>query len=419
MNLLKTTFLTGISTVIKIISGFIINKVVAVYIGPSGLALIGQFQNFTAIIMSFSQNVMNQGIVKYVAEYKEEPKKRIKFLSTSFSVCLISALIMSVLLIIFNKQISFYLFKNDNYASIFTIFGATLVFFALNNYFLAVLNGYREVKKFVSINMISSIVSLIFTTILIKFLGFYGALLSLVTAQTVVFIITLLFVVKSNWFKFENFIKGSDKENLIKIFKFSLMVIIPSIIGPFIQLNVRDYIINHISLDAAGYWQGIWKISDVYLMLITSSIGIYYLPKLSEIKDDVLLKKEIISGYKTILPIVAIIALGIFFCRDLIIRILFTEKFMDMSNLFTFQLIGDFLKVSSWLLSYNLVAKARVKIVIFTELLFYSLFLTFSILFINKFGLIGVTYAFALDYFIYLLIMIYLFKNLLFKQTDI
>lgn len=417
MNLAKTTFLTGISTVIKIISGFIINKVVAVYIGPSGLALIGQFQNFTTIIMSFSQNIMNQGIVKYVAEYKEEPQKRAKFLSTSFTVCLISALIMSIFLIIFNKQISVYLFNNTNYASIFTIFGATLVFFALNNYFLAVLNGYREIKKFVTINMISSIVSLIFTTILIKFLGFYGALLSLVTAQTVVFLITLLFVIKSKWFKLKNFINGCDKENLIKIFKFSLMVIIPAVIGPFVQLNIRDYIIHNVSLDAAGYWQGICKISDVYLMLITSSIGIYYLPRLSEIKNEVLLKKEIISGYKTMLPIVGLMALGIFLCRDLIIKILFTDKFMEMSNLFAFQLIGDFLKVASWLLSYNLVAKARVKVVIFTEMTFFSLFLIFSILFINKYGLIGVTYAFALDYFIYLLIMIYLFKDLLFKPV--
>ena len=42
MTLIKTSVLTGISTVIQVISGFIVTKVIAVYVGPAGLAIIGQ-----------------------------------------------------------------------------------------------------------------------------------------------------------------------------------------------------------------------------------------------------------------------------------------------------------------------------------------------------------------------------------------
>ncbi|EJG0004581.1 O-antigen flippase, partial [Vibrio parahaemolyticus] len=45
MNLIKTSFLTLIATAIRLISGLVINKAISVFIGPSGLALIGQFQN--------------------------------------------------------------------------------------------------------------------------------------------------------------------------------------------------------------------------------------------------------------------------------------------------------------------------------------------------------------------------------------
>jgi PST family polysaccharide transporter len=46
MTLIKTSVLTGISTIIKVISAFVINKVIAIYVGPSGLAIVGQLQNF-------------------------------------------------------------------------------------------------------------------------------------------------------------------------------------------------------------------------------------------------------------------------------------------------------------------------------------------------------------------------------------
>ncbi len=49
MNLIKTSFYTSISTAITFLSGFIIVKFVAVKIGPTGIALVGQFQNSTTI----------------------------------------------------------------------------------------------------------------------------------------------------------------------------------------------------------------------------------------------------------------------------------------------------------------------------------------------------------------------------------
>ena len=56
MTLIKTSILSAIATIIKIISGFIVTKVIAVYIGPSGLALIGQLQNFINLVMLASGN---------------------------------------------------------------------------------------------------------------------------------------------------------------------------------------------------------------------------------------------------------------------------------------------------------------------------------------------------------------------------
>ena len=63
---------------------------------------------------------------------------------------------------------------------------------------------------------------------------------------------------------------------------------------PISHLIIRNYIGENLSWDDAGYWQGMWYISTMYLLVVTTSLGVYFLPKLSEIQDKLELKKEIL-----------------------------------------------------------------------------------------------------------------------------
>jgi len=84
---------------------------------------------------------------------------------------------------------------------------------------------------------------------------------------------------------------------------------------------------------------------------------------------------------------------------------------MPMVELFKWQLIGDVIKISSWLLSYLMLAKAMTQLYVYTEIIFSAIFVYLSISFIDRFGLIGVTYAFCLNYVLYLITMIIIFKG--------
>ena len=212
MNLIKTSVLTGLSTFIKIISGFVINKMIAIYIGPSGLALIGQLQNFITITMTYANGAISNGIVKYVSEYKDEETKKTKIISSGLIISLFCSLLIGIILLLFSKKISFLVLKTDNYYQIIILFGFTVILFALNAFLLAVLNGLREIKKFVTINILSSVFGLFLTCLLIVFYQLKGALIALVINQSVVFFITLIFVLRSKWFNVKYFFSGYDKQ---------------------------------------------------------------------------------------------------------------------------------------------------------------------------------------------------------------
>ncbi len=415
MNLINTSLLSAVSTVVKLISGFVIVKIVAVYVGASGLAFIGQFQNFISILMSFATGAINSGVVKYTAEYREDEIQKQKLWSTAIRISLSATFFVSLMLILFHDYLSNLFFKTNEYSSLFIIFAITLVFFVLNSLMLAILNGQKEIKKFVLIGIISSLIGLIFTGLLSYYFGLYGALLSYTTGQALVFFVTLTFVFKSNWFKIKLFTDKLDKIYLRKLGGYTAMAMASALTVPISMMFIRTYIGENISWEGAGYWDAIWKISAAYLMFVTTTLGLYYLPRLSEIKDNLELREEVLNGYKIIMPIVTIIALGIFVLKDFVIMILFTKEFMPMKELFLYQLIGDVLKIAGWLLGYLMVARAMTKLFIVTEILFSLSFVLLSIFLIKLNGLAGVTMAFAINYFAYLLTMIYIFRNTLKK----
>ena len=411
MTLVKTSILSFIATAIKMIAGLVINKAVAVYIGPAGLALVGQFQNFSQLVMTAAQGAINSGVTKYAAEYGKDNDRIPILFSTAAKISLFSSVVVGAGIVLFSNYASLHFLKSEDYSYVFVIFGFTIVLFVVNNLLLSILNGLKEIKTWVMINIIQSIYSLIFTTLLIMFLGLDGALIALVTNQSVIFLIVLWMLRKHQVIKLSNFKGVFDKPEAKKLGGFALMALTSAATVPVSHLIVRNYLGENLSWDDAGYWQAIWYISTMYLMVVTTTLSIYYLPKLSEITDKAELRKELLQGYKIIMPIVIVMSITIFLLKDFIIWLLFTKDFAPMRELFLWQLVGDVMKLAAWLIAYLMLAKAMTKTFITTEIAFSLSFVLLSIWFVDQYGLVGMSYSFAVNYTLYFFVMIYVTKS--------
>ena len=139
------------------------------------------------------------------------------------------------------------------------------------------------------------------------------------------------------------------------------------------------------------------------------AMTVYYLPKLSEINGEAQIKKEIMSTYKILFPAVCLLSLSIFFLKDIIIYILYGENFSAIRDLFFVQLLGDVVKISSWVVSFLMLAKKKTKLFLSTELLFSSTYVLMTIILVNKFSLIGAMYSFLINSSVYLVFMLIIF----------
>lgn len=413
MNLLKTSVLNGVAVLIKTATMFILNKILAVYVGPTGYAAIGQFQNFIQMVTTFAGSAINTAVIKYTAEYYEDEHRQQSIWRTAGSIVLIFSLLFSILILIFQKQLSIYIFHTDANQSVFVWFAVFLTFFTFNAFFLAILNGKKEVLRLVIANIVGSLFSLVITSVLAIKYNLYGALIALSIYQSLAFFATLFLCYKANWFRLTYLFGKIDTDIAKKFVAFALMALVSAICVPLSQMVIRSYLTYEYGLTYAGYWEAMIRLSAAYLMLVTTTLGVYYLPRLSELSKIQEIKLEVYLGYKFIFPLAVVGALAVYLLRDWIIVILFTKSFLPMRDLFFWQVIGDSLKIGSWILAYLMLSKAMTKLFITTEIIFAIMSILLTYLCTQVFGFEGVSIAHLLNYGMYWAVMsFFVFKVL-------
>lgn len=416
IDIIKVFSLNAMSTLVRMVAGMISVKVVAVIIGPAGIALLGQLNNFNSIILGLANGGISQGVTKYVAEYKNDSQTIKLYVSNALKVVLSCTCLVALVLIFGCHWLSKLILLSDEYYYVFIVFGFTIILYTLNGLLLAILNGYKRFRKYVIVNISGTILGLIYSVSLVTLFGLKGALINAVTFQSVMFFVTLWMCRKELWCKLDYFSEKIQTDIIKKYFGYSLMTLTSLMLLPVSQMLLRGYVISEISPSDAGIWEGMNHISSMYLSVITTSFTIYYLPRLSEITDNNGLRKEILRCYKVLVPMLIMISLTIFLLRHFILWFLFSPEFYSMEKLFVWQLAGDFFKISSWLLAYVMVAKARSKMYIATEVCFTFSYIVLCFLFLQQNGIVGLVQGYLCTYIVYLLVMLFLFRNIVFSK---
>ncbi|WP_096963081.1 O114 family O-antigen flippase [Escherichia coli] len=411
-NLLTVTFFTGMLTFFKMISGFIISKIVAIYTGPSGIVLFGQIQSIVSALNGVINSPVGPGIVRFTAEnHRKGLEHCYKWWIAGLSwVCIISAIIIP-LSITLSSHIAFWTLGSEKYSWVIILTACLLPLTAIGTFISSVINGFQNYKVYVLLGIISAFLSLIIMIALIVFGKINGALLAISVQNALIGGVMIIYASSQPWFNLRWLYGRVHKTYYKDIQRYIVMAITSAIVVPGSLIIVRNIIIHYVGWTEAGYWQAVWKISETYLAIITIALSTYYLPRLSSLsqKDDII--KEISSSLKIIIPLVMFFSMGIYLSRDFIISLLFTKEFLGARMLFQVQLIGDILKIASWLYAYVMISKGMTQLFVISEVLFSLLFISFSLVFIRCYGLIGVTYAYCLNYFIYLVFSVVVVKR--------
>lgn len=405
MTLIKTSLLNAIAVGVRILTTVILNKIFAVYVGPAGYAVLGQFQNLVNMLVALASGAVNTGVTKYTAEYFDDEARQVSIWRTAGTTALVGSVGAGSVIALLHRPLAGWLLKDEAFGGVFVWLGAGLVLFTLNGLLLAILNGKKEVNRYVVANIAGSVLGLVITGGLAMWRGLYGALVALAINQSIVFGVTLALCWRTPWFHLRNLAGGFDAAALKSLGKFSLMALAAAAGVPVAQILIRNHLGATFGWAVAGQWEALMRISGLYLMVVTNPLAIYYLPRISEIRDHGELRQEIFRAYRFLLPVSVASALVLYLLRDVIVLTLFTAKFAPMRDLFAWQMAGDTVKIAGWLLTYVLLGKAMVTAYVTTEIVFSASWVALVWLMTGWFGEQGAQIAYFTNYVFYWLVM--------------
>jgi len=419
MNFIKTSIYSAASTTISLLVKLITNKVIALYLGTNGMFLMGQLKDFLKIGNTLGTMGIETGTVKYTSELNNKEKDFKDLVGTSFKIHLYSSLIIIGLILIFYNYLTLSISKEmseiNNYSFKYLLC-FSVVSFSIQTFIMSVLNGLKKIKIFILINIIATIISggvLIFLVINYFTVGAYYAL---ILSPIITLITALIICLFLKPFKL-NFLNSVLKIKYFKnLSKFSLMAIMAPICLVGATFTVRYYIYDEFDSNHAGSWEAMWRISAIYLLFLTTTFKFYLVPTFTNLENNSL-KKEVFKIWKTILPIIVIITLGVYIARDLIIDILFTSEFNLINSLILFHLLGDIIKINCWVLGNILVAKAKTNHFILFQLEWSIVFVVLSIILANIYGFVGLSIAYFSTYIIHFLLLNIYFRKLLWRNN--
>lgn len=408
-NIFKTTSLFGGVEIWKILIGIIKQKLIAMLIGPTGMGISGLYTSSTQLIKSISSMGLSSSAVKNVAEANGSgDQKRIgRVIKTMRRLVWITGLVGMAIVIILSPSLSTSAFGNTAYIIPFILLSVTLLLDQLSAGQSVLLQGMRKLKYLAKAGVYGSLVSLVFTIPIYYFLRLEGIVPTLILNSLIMLVFTWSFSKKIQIEDVdlplrETFNVGKEMLSM------GIFLTLNSILAYGISYVVRVYISRVGGVDEVGlYTAGMTLVSHYTAMVFTAMATDYY-PKLAEVnKDNEKCKLLINQQAEVATLLMAPLAIVFLVAAPLIIKILYTSKFLPIIVYIQLSMIGMLFKAGSWSISYVYLAKSDMKTFIVTEVSSKIIQLGLYLLLYWKLGLNGLGLAFLLSFVVYTIIVYY------------
>lgn len=412
MNFWKVFMGSGMVTVLNAVRVFVVNKLLAVFLPPAAFACVGQFLNFMTIGQATSSLALQNGWVSLTAQNKNNLEQlrgvwRGGFRLTTYA----SILTFAVALVL-----CFMLPLEKFFPDIHPRLVQAAIIFALPGIFAtnvititaSVMNGFGYYRRWALVNMVSSLWQMLW----VAFFLYTGRLsvLSIVASQSVVAGIFAAQIASRSGFSL-NEIRKTALDIRAPWVSYALMGIVPMILTPVVLTFMRSMIGAELGWNAAGIWQGIWKISDFLTALFSAILGVIVLPKVSM----QMTKSEFWNMFRPIfvksmlLALVAVVIL--YFGRSIVVAVMLSSSYAGAADYLPVQLLGDFFRVGAWALGLVLIARRETKVFLTIEICSQMVLACGSYGFIKLYEFNGPMMAYALENFLTLLaILVVVFR---------
>lgn len=347
----RSTTLTGT----RVASAIAVNKVIAVHLGPEGLALVGQFQNFTAVAFGMSSGNVSSAVIATVSAARDEAALR-HAVSTAVAVTSLATGAVALCIALAAHPLARHVFADPSLAPTLQFFAVLMVPLVLNLVVLGTCAGRNRPAPYTWVNASIAVASVPACWLLIVILGLPGAMLSAVAVNASGLLLSLAWVWRQHLLPMEWLWGGIERAALRRLLRAIAMTSATVLAVPASQLVVRQLVVEDFGAAMAGRWQAVLKVGEVLMMTVTVAVSLHFLPRFSA---GVWSRGEAVRAATLVVAGTACLGAVAIAGADWFLPLLFSKDFGSAAGLLPMQLAGDSLRGGILVLQAAMMSQLR------------------------------------------------------------
>lgn len=401
------------SIALKSVSSLVIFKITAIAFGPAGVTLLAHFQNLIGIITHLSREGISRGLNRILQTAQVSRQTKEQFILSGFTYSTVLQLLSLGLVFLFRSFFLQHFTLHLAAQSFYLIFGISMLIYGICIFLSSIIYTLGKLKFYLGINLAGA-----FFLLLAVLWGARQPYLDYLLLAYAIGQAANLLIIIVGAYRFRIISKnnsGMSGESFSRLSEFLLMALSVLLFTKLADFIVRDFAIVTFGLHYTGLWQAVVKISDTYMDIFIATVGSVYYPKVSAlIFNSNHLRKYLKDMLSIVIPFSVIGLTILYFVREPVTMIIFSEEFDNAIHLFKFQLIGDFFCIISYLLTYVIAAQARTSLFILLQAGSALFYISLVVLLSQWHGIEAIPLAHAIRFGLFLVLLIILNKRMLF-----
>ncbi len=408
-DILKAGSKIGFATLAGLLAWVVAGKVMALTLGAAGVGIFGLLrqllQNLTLVGSFNGQTALVQGIAS-----RSSRDDQIRFSRSIFCIFALLAGGVAIVLWAGAPWLAPLLIPHNQSVPMLRWLALAMVILVIQAYVMGLLNGHRMINELVKSQVLGplTVLALVFPMIwLIRGGHAFGFVLMLAGPAAVVTLAAIRSAWKAGWLPSMRGleINSSDRASF---FHMSAVLLITGIVTTGTQFFQSWLVAKKMGLAEAGQFWTAWTLSMSYVTLVLGSLGTYYMPSLSRLKEPDA-RCSLVRDYLRLclLAMPVLVSLVVVF-KPWVIRGMFSSSLLPALKVMRWMLIGDLFKGVSWVLAFPMLAFSDMKWFFWTDVLFsLATVVTAWVWLLSGGGIQGLGLLFMVLYVVYLPVMVY------------
>ena len=389
---------------LKILVGIISAKFVAIFLGTTGIGLVGLLQNTLAIISSITGFGINISGVRMVtlANAEENHQEFSKTVLVLKRASITTGILGVFLTLILAKPLSIWTFGSTEYTNWFLVLSINFIFSSLAINKMALLQGTRSMKEIAVSTVVYAVLVTAVTLPIYYFFKMEGIVAVLILTAVLNYVVNWFFARKisvvpvSVGFK-ETILRS--KEMIQLGFLLSINVIFGQITSYLLKLYFN---FQHATESVLGLYVVATTLLLTYVGMVFSAMSTDFYPRLTQVQTDNNKVKEMVNDQiEVALLLLTPLVVIFYFLAPFLITILYSDDFLGVVLILKWALLAIIIKAIIWPLAFIILAKGEKKLYFKQEILGDAMNIIFTIIGYYYFGLIGIGLAMVFNYSVY------------------